>query len=59
MTPILSPIPSESHYRFKKQFDKAISEAEKAVALSPNSALAYFMLGAALYGSELIGYTLP
>jgi adenylate cyclase len=46
-------------YRFKKQFNKAISPAEKAVALSPNSALACFMLGAALYGSERFEEAIP
>ncbi len=34
-----------------REYDKAISEAEKAVSLSPNSALGYFALGFALFGS--------
>ena len=33
---------------YLREFDKAISEAEKAVSLSPNSAMAYFALGSAL-----------
>jgi tetratricopeptide (TPR) repeat protein len=32
-----------------KEFDKAFEEAEKAVSLCPNSALAYFALGNLLY----------
>jgi adenylate cyclase len=35
-------------YIFLREYDKAISEAEKAVSLSPNSAMAYWALGAAL-----------
>jgi adenylate cyclase len=35
-------------YIYLREFDKAISEAEKAISLSPNSAVAYFALGAAL-----------
>jgi TolB-like protein/Flp pilus assembly protein TadD len=35
-------------YMYLREFDKAISEAEKAISLSPNSAVAYFALGAAL-----------
>jgi adenylate cyclase len=35
-------------YVYLKEFDKAISEAEKAISLSPNSALAYWTLGTAL-----------
>jgi adenylate cyclase len=35
-------------YMYLREFDKAISEAEKAVSLSPNSALAYWALGTAL-----------
>ena len=35
-------------YIYIREYDKAISEAEKAVSLSPNSALAYWALGAAL-----------
>ena len=38
-------------YMYLREFDKAISEAEKAISLSPNSALGYFALGAALYNS--------
>jgi adenylate cyclase len=34
-------------YMYLREFDKAISEAEKAISLSPNSAVAYFALGAA------------
>jgi adenylate cyclase len=36
-------------YIYLREYDKAISEAEKAVSLSPNSAMAYFALGTALY----------
>jgi adenylate cyclase len=39
-------------YVFKKQFDKAIPEAERAVALSPGDSFSVFMLGTALYHSE-------
>jgi len=39
-------------YIFKRQFDKALSQAEHAVALAPNSALACFMLGSALLHLE-------
>jgi adenylate cyclase len=35
-------------YMFLREYDKAISEAEKAVSLSPNSAVAYWVLGAVL-----------
>jgi adenylate cyclase len=35
-------------YIYLREFDKAISEAEKAISLSPNSALAYWALGTAL-----------
>ena len=35
-------------YIYLREYDKAISEAEKAVSLSPNSASAYFALGTAL-----------
>lgn len=35
-------------YIYLTEFDKAISEAEKAISLSPNSALAYWALGTAL-----------
>ncbi len=34
-------------YIYAKEFDKAISEAEKAISLSPNSATAYWALGTA------------
>ena len=46
-------------YVFKKQFDKAILEAEKAVALSPGDAFAIFMLGTALYHSERFEEAIP
>ena len=36
-------------YTMLGEYDKAISEGEKAVSLGPNSAGAYFALGAALY----------
>ena len=39
----LSPI-----YLYLKEYDRAISEAEKAVSLDPNSADAYLVLGSAL-----------
>jgi adenylate cyclase len=39
-------------YGFLKEYDKAISEAEKAVSLDPNSAYAYLALGSALYCAE-------
>jgi adenylate cyclase len=35
-------------YMWLREYDKAISEAEKAVSLSPNSATAYWALGSAL-----------
>jgi len=35
-------------YMFLKQFDKAISEAEKGISLAPNYAVGYFALGSAL-----------
>jgi len=35
-------------YIYLREYDKAISEAEKAISLSPNSALAYWALGTAL-----------
>ncbi len=35
-------------YIYLREFDKAISEAEKAISLSPNSATAYWALGTAL-----------
>jgi adenylate cyclase len=35
-------------YIYLKEFDKAISEAEKAISLNPNSAVAYWALGTAL-----------
>lgn len=35
-------------YMFKKQYEKAIAEAERAVALDPNGASAYSMLGTVL-----------
>jgi len=35
-------------YIYLREYDKAISEAEKAISLSPNSASAYFALGTAL-----------
>ena len=35
-------------YIYLREFDKAISEAEKAISLSPNSAQAYWALGTAL-----------
>ena len=44
---------------FKKQFDKAILEAEKAVALSPGYSFAIFMLGTALYHSERFEEAIP
>jgi adenylate cyclase len=34
---------------YLREFDKAVSEAEKGVSLGPNSAVAYFALGAVLY----------
>ena len=46
-------------YVFKRQFDKAIPEAEKAVALSPSSAFAVFMLGTALLHSERFEESIP
>jgi len=39
-------------YIFKRQFDKGLSQAEHALALSPNSASANFMQGTALLHSE-------
>ena len=36
-------------YIYLREYDKAISEAEKAVSLSPNSAAAYWALGTALF----------
>jgi adenylate cyclase len=36
-------------YMYLREFDKAISEAEKAVSLCPNSASAYFALGTVLH----------
>jgi adenylate cyclase len=39
-------------YVFLREFDKAISEAEKAISLCPNSAMAYFALGNALYVAD-------
>jgi adenylate cyclase len=36
-------------YMYLREFDKAISEAEKAISLCPNSAQAYFALGSALH----------
>ena len=35
-------------YMYLREFDKAISEAERAISLCPNSAQAYFALGSAL-----------
>jgi adenylate cyclase len=35
-------------YLWLREYDKAVSEAEKAVSLSPNSATAYWALGSAL-----------
>jgi len=35
-------------YIYLREYDKAVSEAEKAISLSPNSATAYFSLGTAL-----------
>jgi adenylate cyclase len=35
-------------YIYIREYDKAIAEAEKAISLSPNSALAYWALGTAL-----------
>jgi len=35
-------------YIYLREYDKAISEAEKAISLSPNSASAYFALGTVL-----------
>jgi adenylate cyclase len=35
-------------YMFLKQFDKAISEAEKGISLAPNYAVGYFALGSVL-----------
>ena len=35
-------------YIYLKEFDKSISEAEKAISLNPNSAVAYWALGTAL-----------
>ena len=35
-------------YIYLREYDKAISEAEKAISLSPNSATAYWALGTAL-----------
>jgi adenylate cyclase len=35
-------------YMYLREYDKAISEAEKAVSLSPNSAVAYWALGTVL-----------
>jgi adenylate cyclase len=46
-------------YVFKRQFDKAITEADKAVALSPGDAWAVFMLGTALYHSERFEEAIP
>jgi len=46
-------------YAFKRQYDKALPEAEKAVALSPSSALAVFMLGSALAHSERFEEAIP
>ena len=34
---------------FKRQYEKAIAEAERAIALDPNRADAYSMLGAVLH----------
>ena len=39
-------------YIFKRQFDKALSQAEHALALAANSAFANFMQGTALLHSE-------
>ncbi len=39
-------------YIYLKEFGKAISEAEKAISLSPNSATAYWALGGALMYSS-------
>jgi len=36
-------------YIYLREYNKAISEAEKAISLGPNSASAYFALGTALY----------
>jgi len=38
-------------YLAVREYDKAISEAEKAVSLSPNSALGYWALGTALFAA--------
>jgi adenylate cyclase len=35
-------------YMYLREFDKAISEAEKAISLNPNSAVGYWALGTAL-----------
>jgi adenylate cyclase len=35
-------------YMYLREYDKAISEAEKAISLSPNSAAAYWALGTVL-----------
>jgi adenylate cyclase len=39
-------------YVFLQNFEQALLEAEQAVALSPNSALAYFCMGSALFFLE-------
>jgi adenylate cyclase len=46
-------------YIFLLNAEKALSEAEQAVALSPNSAYAYYCLGSALYSYEKFGDAIP
>ena len=46
-------------YIYLREFDKAISEAEKAVSLSPNSAVAYWALGTALSVSGRLRESIP
>jgi adenylate cyclase len=42
-----------------REHDKALAEAEKAVSLGPNSALAYFALACALHYSERFQEAIP
>ncbi|MCU0597466.1 MAG: tetratricopeptide repeat protein [Desulfobacterota bacterium] len=46
-------------YIFKRQFDKAVQEAEHAVALAPASAYTCFQLGTALLHSERFEEAIP
>ena len=46
-------------YVFNRQYDKALLEAEKSVALSPSSATAVFMLGTALAHLDRFEEALP